>query len=558
MDSKGGIGLDLLERLEERDREEAAERAVSGVRRKRRISFFAVAAVCLFFLVAGILYVNSERIIYYWDDSTYWDICRDIVSGKMSPGFWKNVYDSIGSSDYNYVAALPSAAWMYVFGISREAFVAGLVCMYVIPSILLMHHLARKLSKAPAFAFGAAVFIMPVTMFLAFNGFVDVGGMLIALACYNLYYTRDGTAKSWYRYVAIGALLVLIMVFRRYFAFFSISFLTAMVIDCILFKAKWRNLIITCLVSGLLLVTVLMPFLTGILLKDYGTLYSGYKYPVMTDIKLITRYFGAIFIAALFVVPFVAALRKHEYRPIFLWIQVLVCAVTFILTQTHGQQHLLLYVPAFALLTMFMVNCISKQWMLIALCLVTAANFFSVFIDREQPGNIQEIKTVSLIPTFSMKPDSREDTQQILDLKRDLDKVIPEGSTCNVLASSFVLNDSILRNAEPSLNAGVTREPDYIRSLPEVDSRDYGRLDEIYNAEYILVAFPSQTHLAPGEQTIVDEAVSSFDANMDIATAFEEVSGFSRSIDDMTVKLFRRTEDIMPYQKILYESRLYY
>lgn len=550
--------MDLLERLEERDRREAAEAAAAGETIRRWLGRFAIAAVCIFFIAAGIIYVSSENIIYYWDDSTYWDICRDIVNGKMSPGFWKNVYDSICTSDYNYLAALPSAAWMYVFGISRTAFVAGLVCMYVVPAVLLTHRLARKLSKAPAFAFGAAVFIMPVTMFLAFNGFVDVGGMLIALLCYNLYYTRDGTAEKWYRFVAIGFLLVLIMVFRRYFAFFSISFLTAMVIDCILFRKKWRYLIITCAVSGLLLVTVLMPFLTGILLKDYGTLYSGYKYPVMTDIKLITRYFGLIFLVAALAVPVIMALKKREYRPIFLWIQILVCAVTFILTQTHGQQHLLLYVPALTLLTLFMVNCVSKQWMLIALCAITVINFGSVFVDREQPDNIQNIKNVSLIPTFSMKPDSRDDTQQILELKRDLDKAIPEGSCCNVLASSFVLNDSILRNVEPSLNVGITREPEYIKSLPEVDSRDYGRLDEIYNAEYILVAFPSQTHLAPGEQTIIDEAVSSFETGEDIAKSFEEVEGFARSFDNMSVRLYKRTEDVMQYQKSLYEARLFY
>lgn len=120
------------------------------------------------------------------------------------------------------------------------------------------------------------------------------------------------------------------------------------------------------------------------------------------------------------------------------------------------------------------------------------------------------------------------------------------------------MNDSILRNVEPSLNVGITREPEYIKSLPEVDSRDYGRLEEIYNAEYILVAFPSQTHLAPGEQTIIDEAVSSFETGGDIAKSFEEVDGFARSFDNMSVRLYRRTEDVMQYQKNLYEARLFY
>lgn len=555
---KGGIFLDLLDKLEEKELRESKKCKLSSKDRNKWLGFAVVALVGLFLLIGSIVYISCNNIIYYWDDVTYWEISRDIISGKMSPNFWENVYNSIGNNDYNYLAALPSAAWMYVFGISRQSFVAGLVVMYIIPSLLMIYSLAKKISKAPRFAFITAVFIMPVTMFLAFNGFVDVGGMMLALACYSLYYTRDGTSERWYTYIVIGILLVLIMVFRRYFAFFSISFLTAMVIDCILFKRKWRYLFIAGITSALILSTVLFPFLTGILLKDYGNLYEGYKYAVNTDIKLITRYYGAVFLAVLFVVPFVSVIKKREYRPIFLWIQVLVCVVTFILTQTHGQQHLLLYVPALTVLTLFMVNCISNQLVLILLCVLTAVNFCSVYTERQQPQNIQEIKTVSMIPTFSMKSQKRDDTDEILTLKRNLDKVIPENSICSVLSSSFILNDSILRNVESSLNAGITREPDYIRALPEVDSRDALRLNEIYNAEYILVAIPSQTHLAPGEQTIVDEAVSSFVNGSDIAQCFSEVEDFSGSVGDIQVKLYVRTDDVMPFQKTMFESRLFY
>ena len=550
--------MELLEKLAKKEEREKRRRQEAGSLWGKRRSILVVAVIFALVFISGMVYISRSNIIYFWDDSTYWDICRNIVAGKLLPDFWVNVYNSIGTNDYNYLAALPSSAWMYIFGTSRASFVAGNMIIYLLPFMIILYRLAKKISKAPNFAFAVSVLILPATAFLSYNGFVDIGGLLIAAACYNLYYTKDATADKWYRFVAIGILLVLMMIFRRYFAYFAVSFLTAMAVDCIVFKKKWRYLILTGAVSALLLITVFRPFLTGILLKDYGTLYSGYKYSIGTDMKLITRYFGILLLIAVFAVPFILGIRKKEFRPVFLCLQMLVCAAMFMATQTHGQQHLLLYIPALSVMVMFLVNCISKQWMLGGVCLLAVLNVVNTYIPRQQPGNIQEIKHLAVIPDFSMLPQHRDDTDAILTLKRDLDKTVPIDSTCSVMASSFVLNDSILRNVEASINAGETRSADYIIGLPEVDSRDYGRLWEIYNASYILVAVPAQTHLASGEQTIVDEGVSSFINNSDIAESFTLIENFTRTIGDMEVRLYQRTGEVSMYQRSMYESRLFY
>ena len=77
------------------------------------------------------------------------------------------------------------------------------------------------------------------------------------------------------------------------------------------------------------------------LMKDYGNLYSGYKFSVGTDLKLITRYFGIIFVGVLAVSSVVMAVKKKETRTLFMWVQMIVCLFMFLSTQTHGQQHLL-------------------------------------------------------------------------------------------------------------------------------------------------------------------------------------------------------------------------
>ncbi len=546
--------MELLEWMENKNSDDTSDGAYRITPLMRRI---VAAAVCAVLILIAFIYTAKSRTIYFWDDATYWDISRSVLSGALKGGFWHKVYESIGTSDYNYVAALPSALWMRIFGISRISYVMGLTIMYIIPSAALLYRLAARLSKAPMLAYMAAIFIIPSLIFIAASGFADVGALPMMLGCYALYYPSKPERGASTRYIWIGVLLVFMMVYRRYFAFFSVSFITAMAMDCMLFGRKKRNFFITVLTAALMLFTVFKPFLTGILIKDYGTLYSDYKYSIYTDFKLITRYFGSIFLITAAAVPFVSMTRRKDARPIFMWIQIIVCAAMFMATQTHGIQHLLLYIPSLSLLTMLFINCIRRQNGLIALALLVAVNFVSPFIPRTQPTNIQDIKGLAFTPTFSMLPEKRDDTGDILRIKRKLDKVIPEWETCSVLASSFVINDSILRNVEPSLNVNINRDGDYIIALPCVDSRDYGRLEEIYTAQYILVATPAQTHLADGSQTIITEAVSSFVNYTDIATSFFEVYSFEDKIGDISVKLFQRVEEVNAVQKRDYENRLY-
>ena len=102
--------MDLLEKLEKMEETEEKIEERMPQRAARRASLLTFAAVFLLVLAAGIFYVSRSNIIYFWDDSTYWDMSRSIAGGELNGSFWKTVYDSIGTSDYNYVAALPSAA----------------------------------------------------------------------------------------------------------------------------------------------------------------------------------------------------------------------------------------------------------------------------------------------------------------------------------------------------------------------------------------------------------------------------------------------------------------
>ena len=521
----------------------------------KNVMFFIIIAAVVNIL--AVFYINSGKLIYFWDNATYWDISRALAANaKWGSGFWHMVYDSIAQQDYNYIAGIPSAVLMRFFGESRLVYVLGLVNMYLIPSYIVIYMLAYKVSKAPKIALIITILLFPIMMSIAFNGFVDIGGLLICFICLNLYYPKKDENDGIWRYILIGVLLVFVMLWRRWYAFFSVSFLTAMMAECVLFKRKWYKAVLSALVAAAVLVLFFRGFIMDRLMQDYGNLYSGYKFSVMTDFKLITRYVGLGLAVILAVCSVAAGIKKKETRTVFMWLQITVCLIMFLSTQTHGQQHLLLYVPSLVMLTLIIIRHITKEWMLVGISFLAVFHALNVYIPRTQPHNIQEIKHLALVPNFSMRPVPRGDVDEILALKRKLDSTVYEGDILGVLASSFVINEDILKNVEPSLGIKPVRD-DYIVSLPQVDSRDLD-LSALYNVNYVLVVFPAQTHLAEGSQTVVTEAVASFANYADIATAYVEIPECETVIGDMTVKLFYRVREELPADINAFEARLYH
>lgn len=516
-------------------------------------SLIFIAVLWVIMNVWAALYIGMSKNIYFWDASTYWDISRDIAAGRISCGIG-DIYRSISELDYNYVAALPGVLWTKIFGGSRMAYILGLANMYLMPAVCMIYALARRLSKGEKLAALMTAAAVPSLIFMTFIGFTDVGGMFPCLLAMYLYFTRKEKRVEPLRYIAIGILLVFVMLWRRWYAFFSVSFITAMLAEAIIFRRNIIPAIITGLTSAAILFFGFRDFVFVKLLADYGNLYSGYKFSASTDVKLVMRYFGLLNLLALAAGSIAAGILKKEKRTVFLWMQMLVCFVMFISTQTHGQQHLLLYVPSLIVMSLLLIKHINDARLLIAVMLLSAVSIVNVNIPRQQPNSISEIKHYALVPDFSMRPIVRDDTDEILALKTRLDSVIEEGASLGVLASSFKLNEAILMNVMPSLGLEETRE-NYIVGLPQVDSRDKDCY-WLYNVNYMLVAFPAQTHLAPENQKVVTEAVRSFEVYADFATAYDEVEDFNVQINGMDIKLYKRNREVKVTDMTVFERRL--
>lgn len=544
--------MDLLEKLEKKEKSRRGFSAANFIN-SRLYTVILFLALSMAVLAAGIMYVKSCRLIYCRESSVYWDICRGLTEKIKNGGFWSAVYESIGTAEDNYIAAVPIALWMRIFGPMRAAYTSGIIMMYVVPSYLLIYHLSVKLSKAPRFSFAAAALIMPVTMYLAFNGYADVGGVMIALACYDLYYTRSGTTGAWYRYVMIGALLAVIMLFRDYYAYFAVSFFAAMIIDSIIHRRNGINMAVTAAAALLLLVLFFREFIAQVLLNNYTNTMFDSAVSVWGSFAAITRYFGLLFIVLALAASVAVGAVRHEYKTLFAWIQCVLCAVTFMMSVAPEEQHMLLYVPALTVITIYSVNCISRQWMLMVVCAVTVINL--VCVNTNSIDRAKTVKGAALLPAFSMRARTQENIEDVIELRNTLDAAIPEGASCTVLASSDALNDAMLKNANISTGTIDKRPPEYISSVTVPDEYGALSLDKLYYSDFILVAFPAQTIPGSDSEKAISEAVGSFENGTDIAQFFEQVQWFSWRIGDVSLSLYERVKEPDIIRKHEFEMR---
>lgn len=549
--------MDLLERLERKEQGKSGIAAYLDYMGEKKLGALAVMAASLILIAAVLIYVAASRQIYFWGNATYWEMSCSLLNSSQDAELWDKIWNSIGTADYNYIPALPSALWMRIFGQSRISYVMGIAIMYVIPINALTYSLAKKLTERPLFAFFAAVFSMPFLLYMTVCGYADLGGTLMITAVFSLYYTKDGISDRWYRYLLIGLLLTAMMIFRHYFAFFTVSFLTVMIMDCILFRRKRINAITVLVIIAALMATVFLPFLKGVLARNYGNIYSGYVFAFAADMKLITRYFGLIFIVIAALAPIIAGIAAREFRPAMLGLQMVVCTAMLMSTQTHDRQHLLIYAPLLMLFVLFAVRCLKNRASLAVIAAVMVLNMGSVWIRRGQQEYTSEVGPISMLPSFSMHPVKQPYTQELLAIRQSLDGLIPEGAACGIMAASTTLNGSILKNAAKSLGAKAERDGSYIVPLAGIDTSDAEGLETLYNTEYILVGIPAQTYPAAGGQRIVEAAADSFANGTDIAELYHEITEFSFRIDTIDVKLFQRYQDIDAIRKHEFEAKFY-
>lgn len=499
--------MELLERLEQKEK----RRKQNITRAWGFIYSTAPCIICLMLLLFGILYVSGSHEIYFGEDSLYWNVSR--------------LKSSDGLFGFGYTAAIPTALWMRIFGDSRMAFVTGLIVIYIFPSVFFIYRLAKKLTASPKLWTFICILMLPLLMWSALRGMADIGGVAVALCVFDLYYDKENVHSVWYRYAVMGALLIFILVFGAYYVFFSVSFLTMLLADAIIMRHNRLNTVITLAVIAAAVTAAFIFVPVESIAQAFSELHADYRFNVGAGIIGILRCFGLVIVLSAVAVPFLSG--KRDFRPIMVWIEIVVCMLMLSVVELHERQNMLLYIPAFALMLMFLSRNIKRNVKIA----VYAAAAVSVIAVMTPSGGIFPI-----LPDISFKPPQSMVADDILTARNSLDNMVEQGKICGILADSKLINAEILQNAPMSLNEYETRSGSYISQLGD-------DADAVYRCDYILSASPAQTQLAPDNALIITEAVRSFDNYADIAEVYMEIPEFIYSVGGVQLKLYKRLQE---------------
>lgn len=499
-------------------------------------------AVALVVNIITALYCTGTATVYYWDTNIYWSSSTMLAGQSLGLGQLRLVVESVITQEYNYLLSFPLSLVMRALGTNRYVFLFATVNLYVLPALLGMLVLGRR-SKYGGILLCCAT---PMLLYTALTGFVDVAAAGAGIWAFLIY--TDESRPQAARGILTGGLLTLVFLLRRYFFFFTVSFGIAAFLALLIRRSQWKSFLTMAVTGvGFSLFFGQSFVVSQVLSANYADTYSAYDQGRWIDLVMLCRYYGYVMLAvALVCVVFLLLRSKSRYGALLCLCQPVLCLFLFTRIQSHGQQHLLLYLPAFCFALAGGMELLperrSVRWVPCALALCTLG---SSFLPRPQPSHPSEIAVPDPLPAFTYVPGQRTDLAQLVALRVYVDSLsAEEQKTAAVLASSFTFNSSIYDNTLRSLNIPQSGGPaTSIIYFATVDKRD-GFSWNALTADYLIVADPVQTHLGADNQHILTVLAQPVLDGTGIGTAYRQLDQSFPLEDGVTVYVYERTRDI--------------
>lgn len=560
-------------------------RPVCWKKRLTAAGLLAPACVLLAWFVGR--HVRQENFIYYWDYAQYHDYYREL-GARFSVGAIRTlayVARSVRERDYNLLPVLFLLPFRLAFGPGRLSYILSLTVTYALPSIVLFPLVLKKLrgggpAQNAAGETGLALIsvvslaLLPPLWAPVLQGYADVGGLLIIFAVLLLYFRADFAEQSFMGLASIALLLSLLVLFRRWYAYWVVGFFAALALtEALRFAAnadrrpKWKTLARNAIALGSisLLATFLMaaPIASRMLSTDYRDIYSAYRSNRVwaQNIEALIGHFGLLTLA-LAGLGVLFSLREARRRPLvcFLCIQFVVTFALFTRTQNFvvyagtdefGGQHFYWAVATTALfLALFAQDVFTwaragtaKAAVLAAFLAICCANFSAAFL----PGASALLSPAEFaLPRARQYPMVRTDLDQARALLDTLTEITQGSeSTIYILASSGRLNSSVVHEACMFLEPAHAALAHKIAATNDVDKRD-GFPMAFLTARYVVLAVPYAYHLAPEDQRVIGVLADQLVNGEGIGTSYEKMNFVFRLEDGSSVALYKKVRPLDP------------
>jgi hypothetical protein len=448
-----------------------------------------------------------------------------------------------------------------VAGTTRLPFVLGITTIYgsaaaAALSYVCLGRRADAASSAPASppgpgplvaALPIAVFLLwPLPFVVTMRGFVDVGAVAISFVILGLFCTAPAARWNIGRWVAIGSLLAVLFVFRRYWAFWVTSFAVVVTLDA-LWQAwhvrrepgrAWLRPLAGPATIGVAAAAaaaiIAWPMIVRVLNTPYADIYSAYQMPAAGGFFAeIVRSFDDLLasngvlatLAGVAAVAGLVARRETRRIGIVLGAMVLLSYVQFRRVQGPGHHHHLLWTSLLTAATAVFATSFAarlpprRAWGLVAgLAIAGMLQWAGAVVPAAAPLRFLVRGSASELPLV------RTDLAELERLVTAIDRVAGKmggGPRIYCLASSSVLNQGILYSYSPSLHKPF-HSALLIGHTADIDKRD-GFPHDLVTADMVIVCDPPQVHQGEENQQVIVEPVRQMLAGEGIGAPFERV-----------------------------------
>jgi len=507
--------------------------------------------------------VAHERTAHYWDYSGYWLICTHVAEtlAESPAAAAGQFFESFGNNDYNHLPALAPSLVMLAAGDSRLAYALAVGNLYgggvalaaVVAVASVLGGAGRGVGPAASTLVAALAVTLPLVWDPTFRGYLDLGGVALALTAFAIYLRRPPGELRWQHVLALGVTLAAATLFRRWYSFWVVAFLAVALAESALAAARsrafrlgdWRAAVVAGGIAFFLFVSFAWPTLKRVAASDYADLYAGYRSTddIWRRLDGLAREIGYAYLAAYAVAAAAGVARPGTRRAaLFATAMLPLMLAHFSSVQDMGPHHRLLLAPSFLLVVGLALaqglrgpRLVRAAFGSVALALMLTA-FALSFVPRFAPTRAAAEPWLTRRPAY---PEVRDDTDELLALADDAERECGErDASFVVLASSVGFNQTHVMTARQSLNLPRPR-PSRQLGLSEVD-KVTGYPESFFACRVVAAADPPQTHLRDEEQVIVRTLAREVWAGTGLGAAFDRLPRVYQLQGGVRVQLFVR------------------
>jgi hypothetical protein len=517
-------------------------------------------------------FINQERYIYFWDYFHYWYKFQNVGTALFTKPLKELaiIYHTVRYDDYNLLPVSLLSPFCFFSGTDRLSYILAIADIYIFSSAILLVFLTGKFmsmsqqknSIAASMLSLMTFILLPQIWIPVLYGYPDIAGVAVIIIILLLWMGKPLEDQKWTTLVGLGLLLSFLILLRRWYAYWTVSFFLAAAADMLIssfqkYRAKnvqylpsLKNIFIMGAVSVSSFFLIASPIAQKMLTINYADIYSAYKRsPTFSrSFSLFFDDFGLLLITLCLSGMVCGILNKKTRRfSLFLLIQMISIVLLFTRVQDFNSHHYYLIIPAIVIFVSILVitifyrlKSLPAQSIFLTIYLLLLMVQFSVVFS---PGSSDYFaKITPLFPKTRHYPLVRNDLREINALLDVLTKLLEGNKTAYVLASSIIVNGDIVRNAcLSSHHKGDICEKILISS--DVD-KIHGFPVNFLRADYIVLANPNQYHLNPDDQRVIGVLADEIRNPKNIGVSYERLP-FAFALDDnVTVNIYKKVRPL--------------